>query len=71
MVLREHIYDSTCIFEEEDAHGQPVFTIPGATPVFRTLAKAREWLDNKGNRATIDTDQARRDMAEKRRALQK
>lgn len=71
MVLREHIYDSTCIFEEADAHGQPVFTIPGATPVFGTLAKAREWLDNKGNRTTIDMDQARRDMAEKRRALQK
>lgn len=71
MVVKEHPYGSTCVFEEEDAHGQPVFTIPGATPVFRTLAAAQRWLDNKGNRALMDTTQARHDMAEKRRALAK
>ena len=70
MVLREHPYESTCVFEEEDAGGQPVFTIPGATPVFRTLAAARRWLDNKGNRVLIDPAQAERDMAEKRRLLE-
>lgn len=71
MVVREHPYESSCVFEEQDAHGQPVFTIPGATPVFRTLAAAQRWLDNKGNRVLIDQDQAQRDMVEKRRTLVK
>jgi hypothetical protein len=71
MVVREHPYESACVFEEEDAHGQPVFTIAGATPVFRTLAAAQRWLDDKGNRVLIDPDQARRDVAEKRQALAK
>ena len=69
MILREHPYGSTCIFEEQDAHGGSVFTIPGATPVFRTLAAAQYWLDNKGNRNVIDAAQAEVDMAEKRQAM--
>ena len=69
MIFREHTYGSTCIFEEQDAHGGSVFTIPGATPVFRTLAAARYWLDSPGNRALIDPAQAELDVAEKRQAM--
>ena len=69
MILREHPYGPTCIFEEQDAHGGSVFTIPGVPTVFRTLAAARHWLDNKGNLALIDPTQAEVDVAEKRRAM--
>lgn len=65
---QEHSYRSISIFEESDAHGQAVFTIAGARPVFRTLAAAQRWLDNKGNRVLIDPAQSEADVAEKRPA---
>lgn len=69
MTPQEHSYRSASIFEESDAHGQSVFTIAGAAPVFRTLAAAQRWLDNKGNRVLIDPAQAEVDVVEKRPAM--